>query len=74
MCAGHRLPSVGGDDDARAAGLAREVFQRQPVVALDLVEVAPSVDPTGITAANAAHVLLQVLGHIAASGEGSPLA
>ena len=44
--------------------LLGEIWHQQPVAAMDLVEVAPAVDPAGITAANAAHILLQVLGYI----------
>ncbi|SVC11363.1 uncharacterized protein METZ01_LOCUS264217, partial [marine metagenome] len=43
------------------------IWRYQPVVAFDIVEVASGIDPTGITAANAAHILLQTLGEVAAA-------
>lgn len=64
---GTGYPVAGGPDIRQLLELLRAIWQRQPVAALDLVEVAPPVDPTEITAANAAHILLQVLGHVAAS-------
>ena len=57
---------VGGGPDLRGVlELLQWVWRLQPVVAMDLVEVSPPLDPAGITAANAAHVLLQVMGHVA---------
>ncbi|HEX9698176.1 MAG TPA: arginase family protein [Acidobacteriota bacterium] len=64
---GTGYPVAGGPDVRELLELLRAIWSAQPVVALDLVEVAPQLDPSGITAANAAHVLLQVLGHVAAS-------
>ncbi len=64
---GTGYPVGGGPDVRQVLALLAEIFRRQPVAALDLVEVAPPVDPSGITAANAAHILLQVLGHVAAA-------
>lgn len=64
---GTGYPVAGGPDVRQLLSLLREIWQRQPVAAMDLVEVAPSVDPSGITAANAAHILLQVLGYIDAA-------
>jgi len=61
---GTGYPVAGGPDVREVLLLLAEIFQGQKVAAMDLVEVAPAVDPTGITAANAAHILLQVLGHI----------
>lgn len=62
---GTGYPVAGGPDVCTLLSLLAEIFQSQPVAALDLVEVAPAADPSGITAANAAHILLQVLGHVA---------
>jgi len=61
---GTGYPIAGGPDIRQLLELLRAIWQRQPVAALDLVEVAPPVDPSGITAAGAAHILLQVLGHV----------
>ena len=47
--------------------LLAEIWRYQPVVAFDIVEVASGIDPSGITAANAAHILLQTLGQVAAT-------
>lgn len=63
---GTGTPSHGGflyDEGLElAAGLAR----RGRIVGLDLVEVAPAYDPTGITAILAAQLLLNVIGRITA--------
>ena len=64
---GTGYPVGGGPDVRQVLSLLAEIFGGQPVAAMDLVEVAPAVDPSGITAANAAHILLQVLGHVAPS-------
>ena len=58
---------AGGPDVREVLTLLSEIWGQQPVAAFDLVEVAPGIDATGITAANAAHILLQVLGHVAAA-------
>ena len=62
---GTGYPVAGGPDIRQVLELLRAIWNRQPVVALDLVEVAPALDPTEITAANAAHILLQVIGRAA---------
>jgi agmatinase len=62
---GTGYPVAGGPQVRELVSLLAAVFHRQEVAAVDLVEVAPTVDPTGITAANAAHILLQVLGFAA---------
>ena len=64
---GTGYPVAGGPDVRQVLTLLAEIWQQQTVAAFDLVEVAPGIDPTGITAANAAHILLQVLGHVAAA-------
>ncbi|MGD8328337.1 MAG: arginase family protein [Acidobacteriota bacterium] len=61
---GTGYPVAGGPGVRGLLALLAEIFERQPVVAMDLVEVAPALDPSGITAANAAHLLLQVLGYL----------
>jgi agmatinase len=65
---GTGYPVGGGPDVRELLALLREVFDKQSVAAMDLVEVAPAVDPSGITAANAAHILLQVLGYLSPAG------
>lgn len=65
---GTGYPVAGGPDVRQMLSLLGAIWRRQPVAAMDLVEVAPAVDPTGITAANAAHILLQVLGHVGSAG------
>ncbi len=62
---GTGYPVAGGPGTRDVLSLLAEIFRMQPVAAMDLVEVAPEVDPTGITAATAAHILLQVFGHVA---------
>ena len=64
---GTGYPVGGGPDMRQVLSVLAEIFRHQPVKAMDLVEVAPGVDPSGITGANAAHILLQVLGHVAAA-------
>lgn len=64
---GTGYPVGGGPDMRQVLAVLAEIFRHQPVRAMDLVEVAPAVDPSGITGANAAHILLQVLGHVAAA-------
>lgn len=62
---GTGYPVVGGPAPRALLGLLEEIWRRHRVVALDLVEVAPELDPSEITAAAAAHVLLQVSGLVA---------
>lgn len=61
---GTGYPVAGGPDTRGLLTLLAEIFDNQPVAAMDLVEVAPAADPSDITAANAAHLLLQVLGYL----------
>jgi len=65
---GTGYPVAGGPDVRQLLSLLAAIWLQQPVAAMDLVEVAPAVDPSGITAANAAHILLQVLGHVGTAG------
>ncbi|MFQ5743692.1 MAG: arginase family protein [Acidobacteriota bacterium] len=62
---GTGYPVAGGPSSRQLLDLLAAVWQRQPVVAMDLVEVAPAIDPSGATASTAAHLCLQVLGHVA---------
>lgn len=64
---GTGYPVPAGPDTRELLALLRAVFGGQPVVAMDVVEVAPPIDPSGITAATAAHIVLQALGFWAAS-------
>jgi len=61
---GTGYPVAGGPQVHDLLALLAALFQSQPVAAMDVVEVAPAVDPSGITAANAAHIVLQVLGYL----------
>lgn len=65
---GTGYPVAGGPDVRELLTLLGEIFERQPVAAMDVVEVAPAVDPCGVTAAAAAHVLLQVFGYLSPVG------
>ena len=64
---GTGYPVGGGPNVREVLTLLAEIWRYQPVVAFDIVEVAPGIDPSGITAANAAHILLQTLGQVAAT-------
>ena len=64
---GTGYPVGGGPNVREVLTLLAEIWRYQPVVAFDIVEVAPGIDPSGITAANAAHILLQTLGQVAAA-------
>lgn len=57
-------PVAGGPTTRDLLKLLEEIWERQPVVACDLVEVAPPQDPSGVTVAAATHVCLQVMGHV----------
>lgn len=66
---GTGYPIAGGPSSRQLLDLLAEAWTRIQVVAFDLVEVSPPLDPGGVTAAAAAHLLLQVMGHVARSGE-----
>jgi agmatinase len=58
-------PVAGGPNTRQVLELLAAIWRRQPVVGMDLVEVAPAIETSGITESTAAHICLQVLGHIA---------
>lgn len=61
---GTGYPVAGGPSTRDLLVLLKEIWERQSVVAMDLVEVAPPQDPAEVTVATAAHVCLQVMGHV----------
>jgi agmatinase len=61
---GTGTPSHGGFLYYEVMELLQGLARRNPVVGIDLVEVAPAYDPGGITAFLAAQVLLNFLGYI----------
>jgi len=61
---GTGTPSHGGFLYYEVLEVLQGVARRNPVVGLDLVEVAPDYDPTGSTSILAAQVLLNALGFI----------
>ncbi|MEM8556179.1 MAG: agmatinase [Pseudomonadota bacterium] len=61
---GTGTPSHGGFLYYDVLELLQAVAKRNPVIGMDLVEVAPDYDPTGSTAILAAQVLLNALGFI----------
>jgi agmatinase len=65
---GTGYPVAGGPTSRQLLDLLEIIVPASRVVGLDLVEVAPSLDATGVTAATAAHLLLQVLAALAAGG------
>ncbi len=67
---GTGYPVAGGPDCRALLDVLAALWITTDVVGLDLVEVAPALDPSDSTAAVAAHVLLQVLAHIARRGVG----
>jgi agmatinase len=63
-------PVAGGPSTRRVLELLAAIWRRQRVVAMDLVEVAPAIEPSGITESTAAHICLQTLGHVARQDPG----
>ena len=61
---GTGYPVAGGPDCRAVLDLLTALWANTNVVGMDLVEVAPALDPSGSTPAVAAHILLQVLAHI----------
>lgn len=61
---GTGTPSHGGFLYYEVLELLQAVAKRNPVIGLDLVEVAPDYDPTGSTAILAAQILLNTLGFV----------
>jgi agmatinase len=58
-------PVAGGPSTRRVLELLAAIWRRQAVVAMDLVEVAPGIESSGVTESTAAHICLQILGHVA---------
>ncbi len=65
---GTGYPVAGGPDCRALLDVLASLWVSIDVVGLDLVEVAPALDPSDSTPAVAAHVLLQVLAHVARQG------
>jgi agmatinase len=61
---GTGTPSHGGFLYYEVLELLKGIAERGRVVGMDLVEVAPAYDPTGITAFLAAQLLLNFLGFV----------
>jgi agmatinase len=61
---GTGTPSHGGFLYYEVLELLQNVARQNPVIGIDLVEVAPDYDPTGSTAILAAQVLLNLLGFV----------
>ena len=64
IASGTGTPSHGGFLYYEVLELLQGVAQRNPIVGLDLVEVAPDYDPSGSTSILAAQLLLNTLGFI----------
>jgi agmatinase len=67
---GTGTPSHGGFLDYEVMEILQGLVKRGKVVGVDLVEVAPAYDPSGITGFLAAQVLLNFLGYIFAERAG----
>jgi len=65
---GTGYPVAGGPTSRQLLDLLAVIVPACNVVGVDLVEVAPGLDDTDITAATAAHILLQVLAGLARDG------
>ena len=63
---GTGYPVAAGPSSRDVLELLAALWPRLDIFGMDLVEVAPALDPSAITAATAAQVLLQVFGHVAA--------
>ncbi len=61
---GTGTPSHGGFLYYEVLELLQAVASRNPVIGIDLVEVAPDYDPTGSTSILAAQLLLNMLGFV----------
>lgn len=64
---GTGTPSHGGFLYYEVMEILQAVAKRQEIVGIDLVEVAPAYDPSGVTGFLAAQVLLNLLGYIFAA-------
>lgn len=65
---GVAYPIAGGVGSRELLEMLDLIWNKHDVAAMDLVEVIPALDPSGVTAATAAHLLLQVFGHVARGG------
>ncbi len=61
---GTGVPEAGGPTTRDLLELLGCIFARLPVRAMDIVEVSPPLDPTGITVAAAVKVIYEVLGWV----------
>ena len=61
---GTGTPSHGGFLYYEVLEIIAAVAKRQPIVGIDLVEVAPDYDPSGSTSILAAQLLLNTIGRI----------
>jgi agmatinase len=62
LAPGTGTPEVGGLSFQEIDGLVMGLARKGKLVGLDVVEVAPSYDPTGVTAQLAARLIIDVLG------------
>src|SRR5690606_8329716 len=58
---GTGCPVPGGPRLDRVVEIVEELIAARPVIGVDLVELAPHLDPRGLTTAAAAHLLLRML-------------
>jgi len=63
---GTGYPVAGGPNSRQLLQLLERLWPRLDFVGMDMVEIAPSLDPAAITAPTGAQILLQVLGMVAA--------
>jgi agmatinase len=66
---GTGTPEAGGLSTRELLELMRVVFARLPVRALDIVEVAPPLDPADVTTFAALKLIYEVLGWVKAQAE-----
>jgi agmatinase len=61
LCPGTGAPEPGGLTYPEMRSALRSLAKRGPIIGIDLVEVAPPLDPTGITSKTAARLVLDLL-------------
>ncbi|MCX2728047.1 agmatinase [Thermomicrobium sp. 4228-Ro] len=66
---GVNAPAPGGLTYWQVFDLLRGIAHRGPIVGLDLVEIAPERDPSGVTLAHAVRILLVAVGAMAHAGQ-----